>query len=497
MSTSTDEKRTASTRDEAARRTPARRPAPPSGPQWWAGQRFTRVRPLVLRKSLNDRLDELGAGLTKVLAERKLTAEEIADVHADLRVANRRSSVTWATQLVAGHAVAWVYDAAPILATTFVVLWMSQLGPLVAVALVTVTAVVLFPAERVSAPNRVGVVHGWLWGALCGVLILLPADAGTTWRALAAVATYVATLLVLWVGLVLLKLLPLSWALGLTLVGSSALLAGVLYGADGIGRRVDVLVVGAPDRLAPGIVGGLVFGAATSVLIVVIQLLNQGALRWQLRSRLRRAPEAEFVQSVMWLMATRRGSSTPHSSILDRVCDATDPRRGVAEQLAWIARVMETGVASHMCRLDPRNATALSRTFERKAAVVHRWNRDLLLGDTRSDAQLDEALWDAVLAGTARRWSALPEADVDTAPIVRVGQRVRAWVGKVTALAVAVAATVAAHLNDRDELSLTTGVAALWLLLDLVTPDAGSKLGKAVSETKGLWAMLPGQSQRP
>jgi|GEM_PF-1567688 len=456
---------------------------------WWAEHRFEGIRPAALGDLLNGRLDEMCRRLTDVLDAQAehLTDDELERIRSDVVIANRRSSVTWTTQAVAGSTVGWLYDAFPYVATVVVLAWTTTLWPGLVVALLVVTAVVLAPAH-VARRLRPALVDaaGLLWVSLCVLLVLLPMGVGVLWRALAVVVTVLLATLILGVGLMILKFMPLFPGLLVTLVLS----CGALYGAQGIADRLHVLVDAAPEPLLTGIMAGFVVGAALSVLVVVVQLLNQAALTWELASRLRHAPEAEFVQSVMWLLATRQAPVEGHTSILGRARDH-DARQDVAEQLRWIARVVECGVCAHLCRLDPRNAAVLDRTFQRKAAVLHRWNRDLLLGDARCDARLETALWDAALAGTARRWSALPEADVDTSPVVRLGQRLVVWFGKLFTLGVAVAAAVVAHLEGQDQVATTAAVAAAWLLLEFVKPGAGSKLGKAVSETKDLRSMIP------
>jgi len=219
-----------------------------------------------------------------------------------------------------------------------------------------------------------------------------------------------------------------------------------------------------------------------------------------MRFRLRAVPEAEFVQSAVWLLATPwspspvgydgvEGTTAAPVGVTSpaSVGDAVPPSRDeLVHRVDWLARVLETDVAGYLCRLDPRNRQALRESFERKAAVLHRWKRQLLLGDPGAVEEVTTAVWNAAQSAAARSWSELLEAEVDTSPIVRAGQRLLAGVRRILALAAAVGVAVVAYLNHDTEVAGTAVIAAAVLLLELVSPGSGSKFGNAVGEARSL-----------
>ncbi len=464
-------------------------------PPWWSAGRFVGVRPRPLRHLLNTRFDDVCRQMGEVLDQGDDVPDEArARVRRDVVAATRHSSVTWVIEYAAGNVVGWI-TVASVLAAANTLLWVvHDREPWILVVLTLSALVALVGVENARMPTGLLLLAALAWCLVSAWLLLVPFDVGALVRVAAVVVAVAVTVGFLALGWLVTWAMPLYPGLLVLLVVNSV----ALYDAQGATDYLDTHVAPVPDDVLAGLFVGMTLGPVVGLAIVAVEALNQVALKVAMRLRLRAVPEAEFVQSAVWLLATPWGPSSTADDEVEPAApvgatghtsggDAVPPSRDeLVHRVDWLARVLETDVAGHLCRLDPRNRVALRESFERKAAVLHRWKRQLLLGEPGAVDEVTAAVWDAVQSAAARSWSELLEAEVDTSPIVRAGQRLLGGVRRILALAAAVGVAVVAYLNHDTEVAGTAVIGAAVLLLELVSPGSGSKFGNAVGEARSL-----------
>jgi hypothetical protein len=241
-----------------------------------------------------------------------------------------------------------------------------------------------------------------------------------------------------------------------------------------------------PEQLRVAAEAGLIGGAALGGWIVAIEIVNQLLRRRLDTAKLKRIPEEEFVQTTVLMLADTRlpddWAEQAEQAEQDWV-DSPRRRRDLIWHLQWLADLLETYVPAKLSRLDADSSAHLHEQCRRRAAVIRRWNRDLVLGDDKIGSSVVDSLWDLAVIGLDRRWAALPEADAESVT-QRSRKQVLGSLRRLVILLVPATGLVVALLMDRPELAGTAAVITGYVLLDLINPGSSAKLTEAASQTE-------------
>jgi hypothetical protein len=240
------------------------------------------------------------------------------------------------------------------------------------------------------------------------------------------------------------------------------------------------------EWLREGLVVGVIVGVASALVLAAIQSGFAAFRELHELRKLRKVPEAEFVETT--LHAMRLIEEPPNH-------DARDRGR-ITELVAYVeylAKVLEQDVSAVLTREDPGSRAVIAAELSKRAEALRAHKRRVLFGDPGAYPDLLNALATAVVTGARRDWVALPAAT----PISRRREPRRRRLARVAAqgmmLALPVALGVVAWLADEPGL---VPFAALWAavtLLELLKPGAGAEVERSASGAAKLnppWSRL-------
>jgi hypothetical protein len=244
-----------------------------------------------------------------------------------------------------------------------------------------------------------------------------------------------------------------------------------------------------PTWLRLGFGAFLVAGLGASVGLAFLQFGYNAFEKLHEARKLRTMPEAEFVQSTLWVIggmerpAPETAMTNGYQYRSDVVYFGTDwVRRDIVAAVEYLAIVLERGVATAMAREDPASAELVASELAKGAEALRTRKRALLLGRPNAKAELLQTVSACVAAAAARDWQALPKATPGETTKQRRSVRTLRLVGRGTTLALPIGLAVVAWKIDQPDL---IPFAALWgavALAELFTPGAGAEIAKSASD---------------
>ncbi|WP_404380873.1 hypothetical protein LL946_11815 [Knoellia locipacati] len=420
--------------------------------------------------------------------EASLDPEEMTNLRSDIAVATRRQAIRDSITPFASLVLDVTYDtilfapAVVALATVSESSAMSFALILVFVIAVIASAISIFTAtedltpfrRRLSSDTAIMAILATT-AALLIAILALPFGLAALWRTSTFGLALALSLATLWLNNYLLKRRVSYPALSIIFLGNLVLVYACIRSVPEVGDMSAWA-----SSMVRGAQYGLGGGAVLGLWIVCVELVNQVTFRGLDRATLRRIPEEEFVQSIVWSF-TRIDADEKTSRRLAAW------RQALVSDLDRLAGLLETHIPRQLARIDPRNAANLRTSFGHRAAVIHRWKRDILLGDDSAVDEVLRVMWVVCVCATNRRWGALPADDeyqvTETESVRarwwRAGRRLLVLVPPIAVLAFAI-------VNDQPGLATAAGGAAGLLLLEFVSPGSNDRVAKATAAGREL-----------
>jgi hypothetical protein len=227
---------------------------------------------------------------------------------------------------------------------------------------------------------------------------------------------------------------------------------------------------------------GITVGLATGILLGGLQLASTLHLAVSDALKIRRIPQAEFVQTSL---------ETVRMAI-----EGLENRRTIVQYLEYLARCLQQGVAGELIRDDPSSATLVARQLASRAEALRMRKREVLFSQPGALDAVVEDLRDAIAPAATGRWLALPVAQQQQDTLEESPRQRRSRVAaRILFLAVPVVLTVVAWATDRTDVVPFTAAWSLISVIELLTPGAGAKLSETAGQARGLnpFAPVPGK----
>lgn len=277
-----------------------------------------------------------------------------------------------------------------------------------------------------------------------------------------------------------------TWAFSSTLFVFVAFLAGL------VAMWHYLKLEDMPEWVGLGFRVGLILGLLQASVFALLQfgltVLDKVLTAWKVR----KIPEAEFVQSALWVIGMLTGRPGPPAatvSWLSRWEYVYGPewpatRSRVVYGIEYLAKVLEFHIQAALCREDPASALLIRKDLSSRAAELRIHKYSVLLGKPGAREALVSSLKDAVRKGAMRNWDALPphQDPVDKESASRLRDRVLLTARRVAILAAPTTVVLIVWLTGKSEL---LPFAALWTavsLAEFLTPGAGAHLAKTASQ---------------
>jgi hypothetical protein len=453
---------------------------------WWESGRFTAGRRNV-RTIRNGIYEEHCRIFDKVIAARQnsLDAPALSALRGDVMAATRWSAKRDAITECLRRLNEWTLSYAIAVPASLALILISPTPDWTKALVILACLLFLVPSDADTSGVRdaftilalplvaivvlVTPLDGWriLW-RLLAVLFVLIASSGITRLNLTVIVRFFS-----YRALFLLALLD-----GSIVVISTA-------GFDRLFGRFDW-----PVLVAFAVRFGLAGGALLGLLLVTIEVVNQAGYRLVDAYKLRRIPEAEFVQSTIWAL------SDLDTKMPLEWADLPEQRRVINWRLGWLVRVLEIDIPRELAKVDPSNAAHIQASFRRKAAVLHRWKQNLLLGDKDTGETIIDDIWGIGVIGANRRWSLLPEMEVNTPSKERLIRRAWGMAKRLLALLVPATILVASLIANQKGAALTAAIITAFVLVDILSPGSGSKVADAAGQADKVLPSLPDGMRR-
>lgn len=238
---------------------------------------------------------------------------------------------------------------------------------------------------------------------------------------------------------------------------------------------------GWPDWILRGLRAGAISWFYTTLALVIINTASIAFSAFLQFRKLRKAPEAEFVQSALLAMFYVEEAMKS---------DGAKSDRGQAVSvMEYLATVLDTNVCVALAREDPRSCALVAENLRQRAEAIRIDKSNLLFGRPKAYSKAVHALANAVVYGAHRNWLALPVASSENSPRVSRARRFTRIVSQIAMVAIPVALGLIAWKIGQKGLIPFAVLWAVVSLLELMRPGSGSELAKSASDAN---AILPG-----
>ena len=235
-------------------------------------------------------------------------------------------------------------------------------------------------------------------------------------------------------------------------------------------------LMGWPDWISRTLRVGAVAWFSATLALVSINMANVAFSRVLGIRKLRKAPEAEFVESALSAMSSIEKAMKP---------DANESNRWQAVQdIEYLAAVLDIYVGAVLASQDPRSRSIVAENLYQRAEAIRIHKRALLFGRPKAHSEALDALTTAVVYSAHRDWLALPAVSGGEAPPEPRGRRVTRIAGQIAMIAIPVALGFIAWRLDQKGLIPFAVLWTLVSLLDMVRPGAGRELTESATNAK-------------
>jgi hypothetical protein len=235
-----------------------------------------------------------------------------------------------------------------------------------------------------------------------------------------------------------------------------------------------------PDWLRLGLRVGLLTGFLVAAFLATLQLALAMFLALHEYRKLSSHPEAEFVQSALFTVA-HVDLSYPDADVGER--------RGIVEDIEYLARLLQYGVSRVLSDEDPRSAAVIAKELSRRAEALRARKRDVLFRLPGAVSELFAELCSDAVQGAQRRWLELAPFtgdESDLTPVLSRSRRVARVAARLLLVAVPVAIAILAWVGDAPALVPFATVWAVVGLIDLLTPGVSGRLSESASQAEAL-----------
>jgi hypothetical protein len=455
---------------------------------WWAGRRFTGGIK-ALRDDRNRTYDEICRLCDQALAYfvEDLDEPTVHSVREDVMEASawsaRREAIAFTASRVYQHGLNGLFIApliAVVLLSSTAPVWLRVVSLAAAAWLVAVRFVldVVFPytISRWIDVILVGSLAVAGMAAIAALVIPFRGVTATLWIIGAVVgATALYVIIVRLIHRMINRFTRLrALALLALILGSGAYAADTLL-VDTTWRREIVVALAV----------GLTTSALNGIWLIAIELGNRGLLRLHEYRKVRAIPEAEFVQSTLWLLfslrAFRHRTGRTYAPTVPYYFPLLQSRGDIAYGFDYLASILRPHVANVLSRMDSRDTAWVRKEFATKANTILLHKRNVMLGPQKLPDAISY-LQEAAGAAAERQWDALEGTASDVFAMPSPSRITVARKSLALLLPLTVAA-IAWKLGSREVL-IPAALVTAYAAVDLVAPGTSSRVQDASTNAK-------------